>query len=153
MNHTNDIITLPEGFDGTFRFTNASEDEFTTKWGNVAYTFPPMSTTPLVIPSATPLETQNIRKKFAKDWAVLEFYKSEKFKALNGEKQNPALYTDSDLEPLIEKCLTALPIGKIQMRQLPNNNESKFRKDSDGAPVTKVLDQSDSLVGNGTIIG
>jgi hypothetical protein len=65
---------LPSDFDGIFRFTNWTDSDFTAKWDNIEYTFPAKKTTPIVIPNATPVEIQNIRKKFAKELAVACFY-------------------------------------------------------------------------------
>lgn len=157
-----DRNALPADFDGIFRFTNFTDSDFVARWGNVEYTFPALKTTPMIIPAATPEEVQNIRKKFAKELAEREFYKSEKLKTL--EAQTPigsvgsfrmaAVYTDNDLKPFIQKCLEPLPIAQATVRVLPREDESKFRKDEEGKNVTQVLDKKKSLLGEGSgVIG
>ena len=148
-----DKSVLPADFDGVFRFTNFTSTDFSARWGGIEYTFPAPKTTPMIIPGATPEEVQNIRKKFAKELAEREFYKSEKLKAL--EAQTPigsassfrmaGLYTDADLKPFIQKCLEPLPIAQASMKVLPKEDESKFRKDGEGNLVSQVLKQGQSL--------
>lgn len=142
--------TLPDDFDGVFRFTNFTDDEFTAQWGGEAYTFAPQSTTPIVVPTSSPIEIQSIRKKFAKDLAVIEFYKSEKFKLMNAHVPGgvPALYTESDLAPLIQRCLEPLPPARAKVTPLPKEDESKFKTDNKGRKVTKVLEKDESLIGD-----
>lgn len=148
----NDNVALPNDFDGVFRFTNFTDKEFKAKWGNVEYTFPPKSRTPIIIPTATPVEIQNIRKKFARELATLEWYKTPKFVGMNNIQPGgtPALYTDADLAPFIQRCLEPLPEAKATVKVLPTDDESKFRKDRKGKNVTKVLDEDESLIGEGT---
>lgn len=152
MNDTNSV--LPSDFDGVFRFTNWTDTEFKAKWGGVEYTFPAQKTIPLVIPNATPLEVQNIRKKFAKELAILEFYKTPKFIGMNTISPGgiPALYTDSDLTPFIQRCLEPLPIAHAVAKPIPKDTETRYRKDNKGKNVTRVIDQDESLVGDGTVM-
>lgn len=153
---------LPQDFDGTFRFTNFSDEAFLAKWGGVEYTFPPKSQTPMVIATATPNEVQNIRKKFAKELAEREFYKSKELKKL--EQMNPQhtigsigaaiTYNPMDLEPYIQRCLEPLPEARATTKAAKAVDEKEFlRTDNKGKTVTKVLDGDESLVGNGTVIG
>lgn len=154
----NERNVLPADFDGVFRFTNFTETEFKAKWGGIEYTFPPLKTTPMIIGGATPEEVQTIRKKFAKELAEREFYKSEKLKAL--EAQTPigsantfraaAIYVDGDLQPFIQRCLEPLPIGTVKATVLPKADESQFRKDEEGKNVTQVLDKKKSLISEGS---
>lgn len=139
---------LPKDFDGTFKFTNWTDRDFAAKWDNVEYTFPAMKSTPIVISNATPLEIQNIRKKFAKELAVREFYATDKFKGMDNVPPGgvPALYTDSDLTPFIQKCLEPLPIAQATIKVLPRDNEENYRKNTKGRPITRVLDKDESLV-------
>lgn len=139
---------LPGDFDGTFRFTNGRDTEFKARWNSVEYTFPPMKTTPIIIPTATPLEIQSIRKKFAREWAIEEWYKTPKFIGMNAHVPGgtPALYTDSDLMPLIQKCLEPLPIAQAKIEVIKTDNDSKFTKDQKGRPRTRVLGDGESLV-------
>jgi hypothetical protein len=147
----NDKNVLPADFDGVFRFTNYTNEEFKAKWNGVEYTFPPQKTTPLIIAGATPEEVQTIRKKFAKELAVSEFYKTPKFNKLNEHTPGgtPALYTDSDLAPLVQRCLEPLPAGAFKAQVVPRNEEAFLKKDEDGNNVTKVLDKKKSLLAEG----
>lgn len=139
---------LPENFDGVFRFTNWTDEDFKAKWDSVEYTFPKRSTTPLIIPNATPVEIQNIRKKFAKELGVAAFYGSDKFKKMNDvpEGGTPALYTDADLVPFIQRCLEPLPVAQAKVKILPKDDESRYSKNSKGKPVTRVLQEDESLM-------
>ncbi len=150
----NENSILPTDFDGVFRFTNFTESEFIGKWGGIEYIFPAQSTSPMVIPNATPEEVQHIRKKFAKELAVQEFYKSQKFNAMNAHVPggSPATYTDSDLEPFAQKCLEPLPIKMAVLKPMPKDNEARYRKDEKGRNRTKVLEDGESLVGEGSIL-
>lgn len=147
---------LPPDFDGVFRFTNFTDEEFKAKWGKVEYTFPAQKTIPLIVPGHSPEQVQHIRKKFARELAVQEFYKTKKFKKMDDTKPGevPALYTDSDLEPFIQRCLEPLPIAQATLKILPSDDQKKFRVDrKTGKPVTQVLEEGQSLMGDsgGTI--
>lgn len=143
---------LPPDFDGVFRFTNFSEEEFRARWNGIEYTFPALKTIPLIVSGETLEGVQYIRKKFAKELALREFQKTDKFKQMNNVSPGgvPALYTDSDLEAFIQKCLEPLPLAQVAMRVLPKDSEKNYKKDTKGRNVTKVLDKDDSLVGDGT---
>lgn len=151
MNNNNNI--LPADFDGVFRFTNFTDKEFKAKWASIEYTFSPESTTPMIIPGATPEEVQHIRKKFARELAIVEFYKTPKFVAMNNVQPGgvPPLYTDSDLEPFIQRCLEPLPIAQVKMAASPNPkaDENQLRKDDEGNNVTQILDKKKSLLQEG----
>ncbi len=151
------MTSLPEGFDGVFRFTNFTKDEFKAKWGGIEYTFPAEKSTPMIIPGATPEEVQHIRKKFARELAVQEFYKSKKMKEL--DKRNPVgmttfqgalTYTDTDLTDFIQQCLNPLPVGQAKLKVLPKDSENNYTKDSKGRNVTKVLEGGESLLAQGS---
>jgi len=146
-------IILPADFDGTFRFTNYSKQDFTAKWDNVEYTFPAMKTTPMTGINATPTEIQYIRKKFAKDFAIREFYETKKFKALNKTEPGgtPATYTDADLSEFIQKCLEPLEIGRVTAK-LPEKKEIPLSRDENGEAVTKVLGGKESLIKDGSVM-
>lgn len=111
--------TLPENFNGTFYFTNTSDEDFTAKWGGIAYTFPARKTSPMVIINATPLEVQNIRKKFAREFAEREIMKTDRIKQFDRENTSEAVkgfrtartYFEKDLEPFINSCLEPLVVA------------------------------------------
>lgn len=139
---------LPKDFDGTFKFTNYTNEEFKARWNSIEYTFPPMKTIPLIIPNATPLEVQNIRKKFARELATREWYKTPKFIGMNTlvPGGTPALYTDSDIAPLVQKCLDPLPLAQATAVVIEKHEDDKFTTDAKGRKRTRVLDQNESLV-------
>lgn len=151
MNNDNPLI--PADFDGIFRFTNATNEDFTAKWGGVAYTFPAMKTSPMIMSNCTPNEVQNIRKKFAKELAEREFYKGNKMKALEGSTpigsvgsfQNASTYADADLLPFINQCLEPLPVAQATAKVVPAR-KIVMRKDEKGKDVTKVLDEGEDIV-------
>lgn len=148
-------MTLPVGFDGVFKFTNFTDREFKAKWNNVEYSFPAMSTSPMVILGETPENVQHIRKKFAKELAEREFYSTEKFKYMNAPErgERPAIYTDSDLEPFIQRCLEPLPIANATMQQMPRDSQENYKKDPvTGDNITKPVIAGTSLLQNGSAV-
>ena len=44
-----ETYTLPEDFDGVFRFTNFTDEDFTTLWNGQEYNFPKQSRTTMII--------------------------------------------------------------------------------------------------------
>ncbi len=111
-----------ENFDGVFKFTNASNEEFVALWNNKEYRFPPQSTCPLIIPGETLENIQNIRKMFALKYAKRELFKSPQ--GLKIEKEgakhfNPATYDEAILEQYVQQCLTPLPISVVEVKELP----------------------------------
>jgi hypothetical protein len=148
---------LPPDFDGVFRFTNWTDEDYTDRWNNVAYTFPAMKTVPLIVATETPEGTQHVRRKFAKGLAEREYFKSEKYKGMIGNEKNPTLMTGltynlDDLAPFIQKCLEPLPLARAALEVLPRNTEKNFAKDRKGKNVSKILDEDESLVGDGTVM-
>lgn len=158
MNEENKVI-LPEDFDGVFRFTNATDEDFTAYWAKIPYTFKAQSTTPMIIMGATPEEVQHIRKKFAKELAEREFYKGSRIRQFDNQNTGTSsvktaiTYSPKDLEPFIEQCLTPLPIAKITIGKAIPEDDTKFHKDSKNRRTTKVIEKDESLVGEGQVIG
>lgn len=159
MNDSNNV--LPADFNGVFPFTNWTTTPFTAKWDSKEYTFPAEKTSPMIIPGATPEQVQYIRKKFAEELAIREFYKTTKFKGLEGQTpigqgnsiQSAATYTPSDIAEFTQKCLMPLPIASAKITDAPKNDVSKVLKtDEEGNPVSRILGKSESLKGLGTII-
>lgn len=149
--------TLPENFDGVFRFTNWSDDEFVGVWGKREYHFPANATSPMIIPEHSPLEIQHIRKKFAKDLAEREFFKSQRYELMRnpeGQMGNRNMsgihqatpYQMSDLTEGIQKCLQPLQIQHAfvaQVRDVPM--EQKLSTNEDGDLNTVAVDKKASL--------
>jgi hypothetical protein len=139
---------LPEDFDGVFKFTNHTDEDFTAKWNKVEYTFKANTTSPMVM-NFTPVEIQSIRKKFARELALREFYNTDKFKELNKHTPGgtPAGYTDADLTEFIQKCLKPLPISVAKAKVVKGKSIEEINKtDDDGELITKVIDQKKSLL-------
>lgn len=150
---------LPADFDGVIRFTNPYSEDFTGFWNSKGYTFKAMTTSPMIIHDATPVEVMHIRKKFAKELAEREFFKTDKAKKLESIERNPdgtprlnsvmmanSYNLDSDLAPLIQKCLEPLPISKVIVTEIPKENiEEKLSKDEEGNLRTTVVDKKVSL--------
>ena len=123
----NEVEEYPEGFEGVFYFTNATDEDFVTLWNNKEYTFPKKKTVPMIIANE-PLENiQQIRKYFAKRLAEREFFKSKDFtkskngivNAGSGSNMVASSYDERLLQPWIDECLEELPRAKPIIRNLP----------------------------------
>jgi len=130
-----------ENFDGVFKFTNASDEEFVALWNNKEYIFPPQSTCPLIIPGESPENVQNIRKLFALKYARRELFKDPEGR--NIEKQaskhlNPATYDEKILEQYVQQCLTPLPISSTTVKELPRKK-------------TQTVDGGTVIIGEGGV--
>lgn len=149
---------LPEDFDGTFRFTNPTDEDFVGKWGGKEYIFPAQTTSPMIILNQTPLEIQQIRKKFAKDLAEREFFKSAQYANLMKQERNPdgsaragsihaaGTYSLDDLTPFIQACLKPLPVAKARVQDAPTiQMEEKLSKNEDGELNSQAVDKKVSL--------
>lgn len=149
--------TLPADFTGVFYFTNPTKTDFVGKWGGKNYTYPAMTTSPMVIPEHSPLEIQHIRKKFAKDLAEREFFNSDSYELFRKQEGTPnnrtmsgihqaAAYTINDLTPFIQKCLEPLPISKAFVEKAQTRDiESELHRDDEGELVTAAIDKKTSL--------
>jgi len=106
----------PREFNGQFFFTNPDTEDFTAFWNGTGYTFPAMSTSPLVIIDATPIETQQIRKQFAYRLAQRMFGNSKKYKSLLKESEGhlmPKFFDEkTEYAPFIDQCLEPLPVAQ-----------------------------------------
>lgn len=115
-------------FDGVFRFTNATDEDYTHLWNNKEYTFPAGKTVPLIIPDETLENIQEIRKRFAYDLAVREFYKGKEYSKMakmgNGL---PPTFDEKVLEPMIEQCLKPLPMAKATMKVKAKDSEKNYK--------------------------
>lgn len=149
---------LPDNFDGTFKFTNWTTEDFVGIWGGKKYIYPAETTSPMIIPEHSPLEIQHIRKKFAKDLAEREFFKSSSYANYQKQERNPdgsprlnsihqsATYNMNDLVPFIQKCLTPLSASKALVQEVEKEKlEDKLTRDEDGQLNTSVVSQKTSL--------
>lgn len=148
---------LPENFSGLFYFTNWSNEDFVAKWGGKEYVYPAQTTSPMVIPEHSPLEIQNIRKKFAQDLAEREFFKGngyENLRRIEGARDpvtntiQPTLgsmnransYSLDMLAPFIQKALEPLPVGVASIRKASSVElVEKLRRNEDGEIVTGAI--------------
>lgn len=140
---TKEEFVLPDHFDGVFRFTNRSTEDFYGVWNKVQYKFPAGKTVPVIIPNETLENVQHIVKKFAKELAEREFHKSERFKKMEamtppGSGLSPAPYSEMELKEYAEQCLIPLEEARPTMSKLPANDTNIYHTD-----VTQVLDDKD----------
>ncbi len=161
MNEDRNIMkyesVLPVDFDGVFRFSNPSTEDFIGIWGNKEYLFPAGTTVPILIMEHSPIEIQHIRKKFARDLAEREFYKSKEYKGMADQEGKPgnrtfsgihqaATYTISDLEPYIQSCLEPLPASTLMSKPAQKvKTEDLIHRNDDGSLTTEAIDQNTSL--------
>jgi len=76
--------------------TNWTKEDFTAKWNGNDYILLAEKMTPVVV--STPEENQEIRKLWALKLCERELNKDKRF--------NLQMWTDNDLAPLMEKCLS-----------------------------------------------
>lgn len=115
-------------FDGVFRFTNATDEDFTALWNNKEYTFEAKSCSPLVIADETLENIQEIRKRFAYRLATREFYKGKEYIKMSKMGGGlPPTFDDKILEPWIEECLKPLPIVKARVKEKSKDSERNYR--------------------------
>lgn len=140
------IMNIQTEFDGVFRFTNATDEDFVALWNNKEYIFPAQSTCPMIIEGEAPESIQEIRKRFAKRLAEREYFKSKDFlKIANGTKSKdgykhviPSMYNESVLQPWIDACLEPLPVAKPVVKPRQKDDESAYK-------VAKAVDENENL--------
>jgi len=131
-------------FDGIFRFTNATDEDFSVMWNSIEYTFPKQSTSPMIIAGESPENVQNIRKLFAKKLAEREFYKSSEYSRLvDLGKGSGMTYDEKVLEAMIQTCLEPLPLAKATTRVVPKQDDSVFED------KIEAVDPNESLIERG----
>jgi hypothetical protein len=141
----------PEDFDGVFRFTNATDEDFKTLWNNVEYVYPAGKTVAMIISNESLENIQSIRKKFAKRLAEREYYKSKDFKKIANGLKDPSMgrnviqssITETDLQPWVDECLKPLEIGNQKAKRLPEEKLDVIAKpvgkgSSDGSSYPPV---------------
>ena len=148
---------LPEDFDGVFRFSNFSDEDFIGVWNKKEYLFPALSTVPMVMTEQSPIEIQHIRKHFAKKLAEREFFKGPDYKDKQGQEgtsgnrtmsgiHQASTYTMDELAPLIQKCLLPLKDAKLTSKPVVTHSvEEKLSRDDDGNLNTEAIDSKASL--------
>jgi len=115
-------------FDGVFKFTNATTEDFAVLWNNKEYVYPAGTSCPMVIANETLENIQEIRKKFAYKLAVREFYKGKMYKDMSKMGNGlPPTFDEKVLQPWIDQCLTPLPPSYAKIKELPKQDGKKFR--------------------------
>ncbi len=131
-------MELNDDFDGVFRFSNNSDEDFKVLWNNKEYTFPAHTRSPMIIPNESLENIQEIRKKFAFKWAEREWFKSpEYYRMADMGKGLPPTRDDKVLEPLIQQCLDPLPLSKATVAE-GKKRDDKFK-------ATKAVSEDDNL--------
>lgn len=126
--------TNPNYLNGVFYFSNSDTKDFIAMWNNIEYIFPAMTCSPMLIPGVTPEEMQEIRKRFAKKWAIDRWYEGREYKKMVKEGGRiPAIPNEKIYEPLIQMCLSPLPIVEVK-----TNKVGKEKREYKGSkPVNK----------------
>lgn len=111
-------------FSGVYYFTNPTKTVRKFLWNNKDYSFDSESRSPIIIPSETLENIQEIRKRWAYKLALERLYEGEPVKDREGntifeykkakETGNglPPTFDDKILEPFIEECLKPLAIKR-----------------------------------------
>lgn len=110
-------IVIGEDFDGVFRFSNWTEEDFTVLWNNKEYTFKANTRTPMIILGESPENVQEIRKRFAFKLAEREWFKSADYQRMAAMENYRGGRDDKVLEPLIQKALEPLPTARPIIRE------------------------------------
>lgn len=135
-----------EDFSGVFMFTNPTKKDRKYLWNNKEYMFPAESTVPLIIPSETLENIQEIRKRFAFRMAEERLYEGEvaesgfnykKAKEMGGGL--PPTFDQKILEPWIHECLKPLPIKRASIQA------GKKIDDESNYKATKAVGQNADL--------
>lgn len=133
------MFEINNDFDGVFRFTNATEEDFTALWNNKEYVYPKGTCCPMIIPNETLENIQEIRKRFAYKLAVREFYKSKTYDTMKDQGRGlPPTFDEKVLQPWIDQCLSPLPIARAEVNELPKDSESNYKG-------SKAVDENTNL--------
>lgn len=152
------VKMLPENYDGIVRFTNWTEEDFTSKWNSKEYLFKANTTSPLLMIDQTPLEMLNICKKFALDLAVREWGKTKWYNDSLKRERNvdgsprgqgmsgAASYSIDQLAPLIQKGLYIYPESRALVKEAPRVAlEDKLSRNDEGHLNTKPVKKGASM--------
>lgn len=126
--------------DGVFYFTNpglvksrTQEGDITLDWkhlwNNVEYVFKAKTTVPLIIRNETAESIQEIRKRFAKDYAQDWFHQTKRYAELTKKGgYMPAGYNEeTEFGKIIQMCLTPLPKSQASITEIPREEEKKVQ--------------------------
>lgn len=132
------VPALSSEFDGVFRFTNATDEDFKVMWNNKEYTFLAKTTSPMIIANETLENIQSIRKKWAYKLATREFYKGKEYMKMSQMGNGlPPIFDEKVLQPWINECLKPLAPGRVQVQELPKDDGSAYK-------ASKAMGEKDS---------
>lgn len=115
-------------FDGVYRFTNATDEDFIGLWNNKEYLYKAGTTTAMIIADEALENIQEIRKRWAYQIALREFYKGREYKDMvKMGKANPSTFNEALLQPWVDECLKPLPIAKQVVKIKPKDNDRKYK--------------------------
>lgn len=128
----NEVEEYAEDFDGVFRFTNATDEDFVTPWNNKEYIYPAGKTVPMIIADESLERIQSIRKMFAKRLAEREYFKSKGFSTIKngtttsngGGTMVASSYNEDVLQPWVDDCLKPLEIAKQKVKEMPSETRN-----------------------------
>lgn len=128
-----------DNFDGTFKFTNATDEDFVFLWNNKEYVFEKGTCSPIIIADESLENIQEIRKKAAYKLATREFYKGKQYRSMSKMgRGTPPTFDDKVLQPWIDECLKPLPVSKVKVNaRKGKNEETKF--------TSKAVSQNDNV--------
>ena len=114
--------------DTVFYFTNASDEDWSTQWNKVEYTFPAQRRTRMSIRGETPENVQAIRKMFAVRFARDQYAKTQEFAKRNTPLENkmPIPYNMNVLQPYVDACLKPLPKAKLVTADVQSFEDNRF---------------------------
>lgn len=111
-----------------FYFSNTSNQDWTTQWNKVRYTFPANKTVRLFIKGESPENVQSIRKMFAYRFAQEQVLKSDTVKnIIQNSKGAGGTYDEKLLQPFIDACLKPLAKAKLSVTETKDNPEAMFK--------------------------
>lgn len=132
-------------FSGVFMFTNPTKVERKYLWNNKEYSFPAESTVPLIIPTESLENIQEIRKRFALRMAEERVYEGEVTRSgFNYKKAKemgngtPPTFDNKILEPFIEECLKPLAVKRARIK------DGKKVDDERNYKATKAMSENDN---------
>jgi hypothetical protein len=148
-----------EEFSGVFYFTNPTDKERKYLWNNIEYTFPAESTVPLIIPTETLENIQEIRKRFAYRMAEERLFDGEPVLDRSGKvvfeyekakemgKGLPPTFDAKILEPMIKECLKPLPIKRAVItpgKEIDDDTKYKATRAGFKSSPTEVFKEEDN---------
>ena len=148
LNKNGATPAVAQQFNGQFIFSNPDTEDFTGFWNGTAYTFKALSTSPLYILDANPIETQEIRKQFARKLGERMFGKTKKYAKLEKDSEGKPVPRNYDyateIQPFVDQCLKPLPKAEpIVQRGRPRKMNLRVDPKT-GKPSVRVYGEDDN---------